>query len=83
MGPAPHRLIPGPSIVIQRLPAAGALVGHVEHDNGFAALYLAIVLGNAECVEALLGAEADPNEITTSRVTPSMLSAYFGIPDVV
>ena len=61
--------------VIQILLAAGASVGRVEQDNEFAALYPAIMPGNAGCVKTLLGAEADPDQIMASRVTLLMLAA--------
>ena len=53
--------------LIQILLAAGASVGRIEHEDGFAALHLAIMPGNAECVKALLGMNAGPNSTTTSR----------------
>ena len=69
--------------VVQILLEGEASVGHIGHDDGLAALHLAIMARNTECVKALLGARADPNLLTSSNLTPLMLAAELGSPDVV
>ena len=69
--------------VVQLLLEGGASVGHIGHDDGLAALHLAIMSRNTECVNALLGARADANHITSSKLTPLMLAAENGSLDVV
>ena len=69
--------------VVQILLEGEASVGHIGHDDGLAALHLAIMARNTECVEALLGARADANLLTSSNLTPLMLAAELGSPDVV
>ena len=69
--------------VVQILLEAEAFVGHIERDEGFAALHLAVTARNTECVNALLGARADANQLTSSELTPLMLAAEVGSFDVV
>ena len=69
--------------VVQILLEREASVGHINHDDGLAALHIAIMARNAECVNALLGARAEANQLTSSRVTPLMLAAELGAPEIV
>ena len=69
--------------VVQILLEGEASVGHVGRDDGLAALHLAIMARNPECVNALLEARADANQLTSSKLTPLMLAAELGSLDVV
>ena len=69
--------------VVQILLKGEASVGHIGRDDGLAALHLAIIARNTECVKALLGARADANLLTSGQLTPLMLAAELGSPDVV
>lgn len=69
--------------VVQILLESEASVGHIGHDDGLASLHLAIMARNTECVKALLGARADANLLTSSKMTPLMLAAELGSPDLV
>lgn len=69
--------------VVQILLEGEASVGHIGRDDGLAALHLAIKARNTECVKALLGARADANQLTSSKLTPLMLAAELGSLDVV
>ena len=69
--------------VVQTLLEGEASVGHSGRDDGFAALHLATVARNTECVKALLGARADANLLTSNNLTPLMLAAELSSPDVV
>ena len=69
--------------VVQILLEGEASVGHIGRDDGLAALHLAIKARNTECVKALLGAKADANQLTSSKLTPLMLAAELGSLDVV
>ena len=59
--------------VVQILLEGEASVGHVGHDDGLAALHLAIMARNTECVKTLLGARADPNLLTSSKMRQDRL----------
>ena len=69
--------------VVQILLEGEASVGHIGRDDGLAALHLAIMARNTECVNALLAARADANQLTSSKLTPLMLAAELGSLDVV
>ena len=69
--------------VVQILLQGEASVGHIGRDDGLAALHLAVMARNTECVKALLGARADANLLMSSKLTPLMLAAELGSPDVV
>lgn len=69
--------------VVQILLEGEASVCHIGRDDGLAALHLAIKARNTECVKALLGARADANQLTSSKLTPLMLAAELGSLDVV
>lgn len=69
--------------VVQVLLEGEASIGHIGHDDGLAALHLAIMAQNIECVKALLGARVDANILTSGKLTPLMLAAELGSPEVV
>ena len=69
--------------VVQILLKGEASVGHIGHADGLAALHLAIMARNTKSVKALLGARADANLLTSSNLTPLMLAAGLGLPDIV
>ena len=68
---------------VQILLEGEASVCHIGRDDGLAALHLAIMAQNTECVSALLGAKADANQLTSRKLTPLMLAAELGSLDVV
>lgn len=69
--------------VVQVLLEGEASIGHIGHDDGLAALHLAIIAQNIECVKALLGARVDANILTLGKLTSLMLAAELGSPEVV
>lgn len=69
--------------VVQVLLKGEASIGHIGHDDGLAALHLAIIAQNIKYVKALLGARVDANILTSGKLTPLMLAAELGSPEVV
>ena len=69
--------------VVQILLEDEASVRHIGRYDGLAALHLAIMARNTECVKALLEARADTNLLTSGKLTPLMLAAELDSPDVV
>lgn len=69
--------------VVRILLKVGASAGHIRRGDGLAALHIAIVARNTECVSTLLGAGADANQPTSSNLTPLMLAAELGSLDSV